>query len=90
MAQADELRPARLAAGRWTGGASRGAPPVAFQGSGIEGGALYDPEVNYNRVKGQIFDWADDPAPQQQATDTRAIPAATASVPVGPPAPPRQ
>jgi len=57
---------------------------------GIEGGALYDPEVNYNRVKGQIFDWADDPAPQQQATDTRAIPAATASVPVGPPAPPRQ
>jgi outer membrane protein len=57
---------------------------------GIEGGALYDPEVNYNRVKGQIFDWADDPAPQQQATGTRAIPAATASVPVGPPAPPRQ
>ena len=57
---------------------------------GIEGGALYDPEVNYNRVKGQIFDWADDPAPQQQATDTRAVPAATASVPVGPPALPRQ
>lgn len=57
---------------------------------GIEGGALYDPEVNYNRVKGQIWDWADDPAPQQQATDTRAIPAATASVPVGPPALPRQ
>lgn len=57
---------------------------------GIEGGALYDPEVNYQRVKGQIWDWADDPAPQQQATDTRAIPAATASVPVGPPAPPRQ
>ena len=57
---------------------------------GIEGGALYDPEVNYNRVKGQIFDWADDPAPQQQATDTRAVPAATASVPAGPPTPPRQ
>ncbi len=57
---------------------------------GIEGGALYDPEVNYQRVKGQIWDWADDPAPQQVATDTRGIPAATASVPVGPPAPPRQ
>lgn len=57
---------------------------------GIEGGALYDPEVNYERVKGQVWDWADDPAPQQQATDTRAIPAATASVRVGPPAPPRQ
>ena len=57
---------------------------------GIEGGALYDPEVNYQRVKGQIWDWADDPAPQQQATDTRAVPAATASVPAGPPALPRQ
>jgi outer membrane protein len=52
---------------------------------GIEGGALYDPAVNYNRVKGQIWDWADDPAPQQVATDTRAIPAATAGVPAGPP-----
>ncbi|WP_332819759.1 TolC family outer membrane protein [Sphingopyxis sp.] len=52
---------------------------------GIEGGALYDPEVNYKRVKGQIWDWADDPAPQQQATDTRAVPAANASVPAGPP-----
>lgn len=52
---------------------------------GIEGGTLYDPEVNYRRVKGQIWDWADDPAPQQVATDTRAIPAATATVPVGPP-----
>jgi len=48
---------------------------------GIEGGALYDPEVNYRRVKGQIFDWADDPKPQQVATDTKAIPAATADVP---------
>jgi outer membrane protein len=52
---------------------------------GIEGGALYDPEVNYKRVKGQIWDWADDPAPQQVATDTRSIPAANAGVPVGPP-----
>jgi outer membrane protein len=48
---------------------------------GIEGGALYDPAVNYDRVKGQIWDWADDPQPQQQATDTRAVPAADASVP---------
>lgn len=52
---------------------------------GIEGGALYDPEVNYRRVKGEIWDWADDPEPQQVATDTRAVPAATAGVPVGPP-----
>jgi len=48
---------------------------------GIEGGALYDPEVNYERVKGKIFDWDDDPKPQQVATDTRQVPAADASVP---------
>lgn len=48
---------------------------------GVEGGALYDPEVNYRRVRGQIFDWADDPKPQQIATDTKSVPAATANVP---------
>src|SRR3546814_10016229 len=36
---------------------------------GLEGGALYDPEVNYRRVKGELWDWADDPAPQQVAND---------------------
>ncbi|PAL22380.1 TolC family outer membrane protein [Sphingopyxis sp. GW247-27LB] len=50
---------------------------------GIEGGPLYDPAANYERVKGQIWDWADDPAPQQQATDTRGVAAADASVPAG-------
>lgn len=54
---------------------------------GIEGGSLYDPAANYDRVKGQIWDWADDPAPQQQATDTRAVPAADASVSGGDPLP---
>ncbi|PZQ20883.1 MAG: hypothetical protein DI569_13840 [Sphingopyxis macrogoltabida] len=57
---------------------------------GLEGGALYDPAVNYERVKGQIWDWADDPRPQQQTTDTRAVPAADASVPEGPPTLPQQ
>jgi outer membrane protein len=57
---------------------------------GIEGGALYDPEVNYRRVKGQIWDWADDRKPQQQATDTRAVPAADANAPEGPPTPSAQ
>jgi outer membrane protein len=52
---------------------------------GIEGGALYDPEVNYERVKAKIFDWDDDPKPQQVATDTRAVPAADASVPANAP-----
>lgn len=46
---------------------------------GLGGGTLYDPEVNYRRVRGQIFDWADDPAPKQVATDTRSVPAATAA-----------
>lgn len=54
---------------------------------GIEGGALYDPAVNYRRVRGQIWDWADDPKPQQQATDTRSVPAADASVPAVEPLP---
>lgn len=54
---------------------------------GIEGGALYDPAVNYRRVRGQIWDWADDPRPQQQATNTRSIPAADASVPAVEPLP---
>ncbi|WP_295321773.1 TolC family outer membrane protein [uncultured Sphingopyxis sp.] len=57
---------------------------------GLEGGALYDPEVNYRRVKGELWDWADDPAPQQVANDTRAVPAANANVPEGPPALPPQ
>lgn len=57
---------------------------------GIEGGALYDPAANYERVRGKIFDWDDDPTPQRQSTDTRGIAAADASVPAGeqlPPAP---
>lgn len=54
---------------------------------GIEGGALYDPAVNYERVRGKIFDWDDDPKPQQQSTDTRSVPAANANVPAGEPLP---
>ncbi|WP_447766010.1 TolC family outer membrane protein [Sphingopyxis panaciterrae] len=56
---------------------------------GIDGGALYDPAVNYERVRGKIFDWDDDPKPQQQSTDTRNIRAADASVPAGDPLPPQ-
>lgn len=37
---------------------------------GLDGGALYDPETNYDRVAGNIFDWATDPAPKPQATRT--------------------
>jgi outer membrane protein len=37
---------------------------------GLDGGALYDPEVNYRRVRGKWFDWGDDPAPTAKATRT--------------------
>jgi outer membrane protein len=37
---------------------------------GLDGGALYEPEANYKRVSGNIFDWASDPAPKQQSTRT--------------------
>jgi outer membrane protein len=48
---------------------------------GLDGGALYDPATNYERVRNQIWDWSDDPAPQQQATSTRGVPAADAAAP---------
>ena len=48
---------------------------------GLEGGALYDPDVNYRRVKGKVWDWSNDPAPKQVATDTRSVPAANAAPP---------
>ncbi|WP_374285219.1 TolC family outer membrane protein [Novosphingobium sp.] len=37
---------------------------------GLDGGALYDPVVNYDRVAGNVFDWANDPAPKPQSTRT--------------------
>jgi outer membrane protein len=37
---------------------------------GLDGGTLYDPEVNYERVRGQVWDWNDDPAPKAQSTRT--------------------
>jgi outer membrane protein len=42
----------------------------------LEGGVLYDPLINYNRVSRRGSDWRDDPAPQ---------PVATRTVTVGPP-----
>jgi outer membrane protein len=44
----------------------------------LDGGYLYDPVANYNRVSRRASDWGDDPAPQ---------PVATRTVIVGPPAP---
>jgi len=49
----------------------------------LETGALYDPVVNYERVKGKWFDWDFDPAPTPQGTRTVDTPAQNANVPAG-------
>jgi outer membrane protein len=36
----------------------------------LEGGPLYDPASNYNRVKGKWSDWSNDPEPIPAATRT--------------------
>jgi outer membrane protein len=40
------------------------------QDLGLDGGPLYDPDINYKRVRGKWFDWDDDPAPKAQSTRT--------------------
>jgi outer membrane protein len=45
------------------------------QDLGLDGGPLYDPEINYRRVRGKWFDWDDDPAPKPQSTRTVDTPA---------------
>ncbi|ETI61433.1 membrane protein [Sphingobium sp. C100] len=47
---------------------------------GLDSGALYDPMVNYDRVKGKWFDWDFDSAPQPVATRTVDTPAQNANV----------
>lgn len=37
---------------------------------GLDGGALYDPETNYQRVRNQIWDWSTDPDPRAVGTRT--------------------
>ncbi len=46
----------------------------------LEGGALYDPVANYDRVSGNLFDWACDPDPKAQSTRTVDTPAQDGSV----------
>jgi len=48
---------------------------------GLDGGVLYDPQVNYERVKDQFYDFQSDPNPEPQATRTVNTPAQTAEVP---------
>lgn len=47
---------------------------------GALAGAIYDPDVNYKRVHGIIFDWQRDPEPVAQATRTVDTPAQDAKV----------
>ena len=47
---------------------------------GLDGGVLYDPETNYNRVRRAWFDWSSDPAPTAKSTRTVDTPAQDGSV----------
>lgn len=44
------------------------------------GGAFYDPQVNYERVRGKLFDWDRDPEPAAVSTSTVDIPAPNAEI----------
>lgn len=47
---------------------------------GLDGGALYDPTINYDRVRGAIWDWDEDPEPVGIATSTSDTEPQTATV----------
>ncbi len=47
---------------------------------GLDGGPLYDPQVNYERVKDQFYDFQTDPNPEAKATRTVDVPAQTADI----------
>lgn len=47
---------------------------------GLDGGTLYDPVDNYNRVRNIIWDWDSDPKPQPVASRTVDTPAQNPSV----------
>jgi len=54
---------------------------------GLDGGPLYDPVANYNRVRGRIWDWGDDPTPTAIAPPTTGSRPQTAIVgPIADPA----
>lgn len=47
---------------------------------GFDANTLYDPEANYRRVRGRVWDWALDPVPTAKATRTVDTPAQTATI----------
>jgi len=60
--------------------AAMGRAEARDLGLGDEG-LLYDPQVNYERVKGKIFDWSFDPDPVAQSTRTVDTPAQDGEIP---------
>ncbi|MFN2099364.1 TolC family outer membrane protein [Altererythrobacter sp. MF3-039] len=46
------------------------------------GGPLYDPQLNYDRVRNRVFDWDRDPEPAAVSTSTVDIAAPDASIPL--------
>lgn len=56
---------------------------AGVQDLGLEGGPLYDPQVNYRRVRRSINDWANDPKPVPVATRTVDSPTQTPAL-IGP------
>ena len=47
---------------------------------GLDGGTLYDPNVNYERVRNRIWDWDSDPTPRATTQTTRGTSAQTAVI----------
>jgi outer membrane protein len=47
---------------------------------GFDANTLYDPEVNYRRVRGRVWDWSLDPAAPAKSTRTADTPAQTATI----------
>ena len=62
----------RLAVAAWVAGFSLLAAMGRAEARdlGLDGGILYDPEVNYERVRGKWFDWDDDRMPEVKSTRT--------------------
>lgn len=50
------------------------------QDLGLDGGPLYDPNVNYKRVRGKIWDWSFDPDPVAKSTRTVDTPPQDVSI----------
>ena len=48
---------------------------------GLDGGPLYDPEVHYARVRGDVWDWDGDGRPAPHASRTVDVPAQNGSIP---------